>query len=206
VLRDAERGGAASPSLREPRSRGRGRRVQVGFELWVDDPRRRKLGHHVHEATGLRSRRQHRPPVSPTRPHEPHVPQYDRWTRAVDTMLATEARLGQVAHQHAKLPANILEQRGIEPGQAVEVTAIPVDSRTADPPRVDVSARESVAFGPKTSHVEDALARAIEGAVSAGRWDVVAQLAKELEARRLTAAGVRLVADERAKRAPPGQG
>jgi hypothetical protein len=33
--------------------------------------------------------------------------------------------------------------------------------------------------------VEDALARAIEGAVVAGRWDVVAQLAKELEARRL---------------------
>ena len=75
-------------------------------------------------------------------------------------MLATEARLGQVAHQHAKLPG------------AVEVTAIPVDSRTADPPRVDVSARESVAFGPEKSHVEDALARAIEGAVSAGLAEV----------------------------------
>jgi hypothetical protein len=33
--------------------------------------------------------------------------------------------------------------------------------------------------------VEDALAMALEGATAAGRWDVVAQLAKELEARRL---------------------
>ena len=33
--------------------------------------------------------------------------------------------------------------------------------------------------------VEDALARALEGATTAGRWDVVGQLARELEARRL---------------------
>ena len=32
--------------------------------------------------------------------------------------------------------------------------------------------------------VEDALAKALEGATTAGRWDVVAQLARELEARR----------------------
>jgi hypothetical protein len=50
--------------------------------------------------------------------------------------------------------------------------------------------------------VENVLARAIEVAVSAGRWDVVAQLAEELEARRLAASGVMLLADERAKRAP----
>ena len=96
-----------------------------------------------------------------------------------------------------------MEQRGIEPGQVVELTSIPVDSRTENPPRVDVSARETVAFGPEKSHVENALARAIEGAVSAGRWDVVAQLAKELEARRLAAAGVMLVADERKKQVLP---
>jgi hypothetical protein len=46
-----------------------------------------------------------------------------------------------------------------------------------------------VASGPSKSTapstVEDALARAIEGAVAAGRWDVVAQLARELEARRI---------------------
>lgn len=50
-----------------------------------------------------------------------------------------------------------------------------------------------VAFGPVAEYthstVEDALARAIEGAVAAGRWDVVMQLARELEARRLAAAG-----------------
>jgi hypothetical protein len=80
-----------------------------------------------------------------------------------------------------------------------------VDSRQLDPARVDVSARELVAFGPKKSTVEDALARAIEGAVSAGRWDLVVQLAKELEARRLAASGVKLLADERAKRAPHGK-
>jgi hypothetical protein len=60
----------------------------------------------------------------------------------------------------------------------------------------------AAAFGPKESTVEDALARAIEGAVSAGRWDIVAQPAKELEARRLAAPGVMLLADERAKRTP----
>jgi hypothetical protein len=81
-----------------------------------------------------------------------------------------------------------------------------VDSRQLDLTRVDVSARELVAFGPKESTVEDALAKAIEGAVSAGSWDVVALLAKELEARRLAAAGVMHLADERANRAPPGQG
>ena len=40
------------------------------------------------------------------------------------------------------------------------------------------------AFGPATD-VEIALARALEGAAAAGRFDVVAQLARELEARRL---------------------
>ena len=65
------------------------------------------------------------------------------------------------------------------------------------------STRELVAFGPNELTVEDALASAIEGAVSAGRWDVVAQLAKELEARRLAAVGVMLQPDEPAKRSPP---
>jgi len=37
--------------------------------------------------------------------------------------------------------------------------------------------------------VESALAKAIEGATSAGRWDIVAQLARELEARRVTRMG-----------------
>ncbi len=36
--------------------------------------------------------------------------------------------------------------------------------------------------------VEAALAKAVEGAARAGRWDVVALVAKELEARRLARA------------------
>jgi hypothetical protein len=37
--------------------------------------------------------------------------------------------------------------------------------------------------------VEIALAKALEGATAAGRWDVVSQVARELEARRLARAG-----------------
>ena len=37
--------------------------------------------------------------------------------------------------------------------------------------------------------VEAALAKALEGATAAGRWEVVSQLARELEARRLARMG-----------------
>ena len=52
--------------------------------------------------------------------------------------------------------------------------------------------------------VEMALARALEGAAAAGRFDVVAQLAKELEARRLARAGnvTSFDAARRARRKP----
>ena len=96
-----------------------------------------------------------------------------------------------------------MELTGIEAVQSVRLAATHVDSRQLDPTRVDVSARELVAFGPNESTVEDALARAIEGAVSAERWDVVVLLAKELEARRLAAVGVMNMTDEQANRAPP---
>ena len=60
-------------------------------------------------------------------------------------------------------------------------------------PRVDVSVRELVASGPSdlqtTLTVEQALAVAIARASAVGRWDVVVQLARELEARRVTAPG-----------------
>jgi hypothetical protein len=66
------------------------------------------------------------------------------------------------------------------------------------------SPRDVVAFGPtKTGDigtVEDALAKAIAQASVVGRWDIVAQLARELEARRLSAAGVSLLADVRRRR------
>jgi hypothetical protein len=68
-----------------------------------------------------------------------------------------------------------------------------VDSRTEDGTRVDVSARELVAIGPTTNGVADpvecALATALARAAEAGRWDVVAELARELEARRLADSG-----------------
>jgi len=49
--------------------------------------------------------------------------------------------------------------------------------------------------------IEAALADALAGATEAGRWDVVAQLARELEARRLARAGnVVVLRGDRAKR------
>lgn len=99
-----------------------------------------------------------------------------------------------------------MEQRGIEPSESAEFTAIRVDSSTNDPARVDVSAREPVAIGPNKMHsaagpltVEDALAVALERASAAHEWAVVVQLARELEARRLSAAGVRSLPDERGR-------
>ena len=51
--------------------------------------------------------------------------------------------------------------------------------------------------------VEEALAAALARASAAGRWDIVAQLARELEARRLRAAGVGLLVDEPGRRPSP---
>ena len=83
---------------------------------------------------------------------------------------------------------------------------IHVNSRKEDRTRVDASARESTSIGPKRRAggrgrsgareglcagapltVEDALAAAIVEASRARRWAVVAQLVRELEARRLEA-------------------
>jgi hypothetical protein len=69
-----------------------------------------------------------------------------------------------------------------------------LDSRHDDLTRVDVSPRELVGVGPNeiavSGAVEDLLTVAIERASAAKRWDIVAQLARELEARRLSAAGI----------------
>jgi hypothetical protein len=51
--------------------------------------------------------------------------------------------------------------------------------------------------------VEVALAKALEGATVAGRFDVVAQLARELEARRLAGMRKRRGLDAKPRRAPP---
>jgi hypothetical protein len=73
---------------------------------------------------------------------------------------------------------------GFETKQIYEITKELVESRTEDPSRVDVSARPLVAVGPTKSDLEILLAEALAKAATAGRWDVVAQLARELEARR----------------------
>jgi hypothetical protein len=96
---------------------------------------------------------------------------------------------------------------GRESAESAEFTSIRVDSRKDDPTRVDVSAREPVAIGPNKMHsaggpltVEDALAVALARASAADQWAVVAQLPRELEARRLSAAGVRSLLDRRGRR------
>jgi hypothetical protein len=74
-----------------------------------------------------------------------------------------------------------VQQRGIEPAESVEFTRIHVDSRSNDPARVDVSAREPVNVGPSeipsaraALTVEDALAVALLRASAAQEWAVVA--------------------------------
>jgi len=54
---------------------------------------------------------------------------------------------------------------------------------------IDQSTTGRCETGVNVDSVEGALARAVEGATSAGRFDVVAQLCRELEARRLARAG-----------------
>ncbi len=75
-----------------------------------------------------------------------------------------------------------------------ENTPIHDESGHSDATRIDASARELVATGPNelTSRgsVEDMLAASLARASEAGRWDIVAQLARELEARRLARAEV----------------
>ena len=70
--------------------------------------------------------------------------------------------------------------------------------------RGDDKRREvSASVLPGLDAVEVALAEAIRGATSAGRWDVVAQLARELEARRMARAlNVIAIDTARTRRAP----
>ena len=122
---------------------------------------------------------------------------------------ASASRADEAAAQVEKRPTNGInsaERAGFESAGSVEFTAIRVDSRKDDPTRVDVSAREQVVIGPNKMHsaagpltVEDALAVALARASAAQEWGVVAQLARELEARRLAASGVRSLLDGRGR-------
>jgi hypothetical protein len=86
----------------------------------------------------------------------------------------------------------------LKPGARDSKTSKSLDSREIiegsrhdELARIDVSARELVANGPtereRAVTIEERLAIALERASAVGRWDVVAQLALELEARRLAA-------------------
>lgn len=90
--------------------------------------------------------------------------------------------------------------------RACDDEAIGDDSESARYP-VDADAF-GPAFGPAINAVESALARALDAAATAGRFDVVAQLARELEARRLARSGnvVSLESARAAKREPRGEG
>ena len=88
---------------------------------------------------------------------------------------------------HALL--RLLDSNPQEVPQSRELTG---DSRKDEPTRVDASARELVAIGPEETYVpedasvgvEAALAIALLWASAAKEWALVAQLARELEARR----------------------
>jgi hypothetical protein len=81
---------------------------------------------------------------------------------------------------------------GIESVEYAHIDVLPQTSDVDAPRDPSASVRTPVdadaggpAFGPVANAVETALARALEAAAAAGRFDVVAQLARELEARRL---------------------
>jgi hypothetical protein len=101
---------------------------------------------------------------------------------------------------------------GVESETPVLTTRTHVDSRTIELPRVDVSVRPVVDVGPsevasepmrsgKQASLEDALAEALMRAAAASRWDIVAQLGRELEARRLAAAPTPSLEERRDKTA-----
>ncbi len=110
-----------------------------------------------------------------------------RHSLGVPSRSAFGDRLAQLSKLVPKYLESLRGGRDSKTAETYDSGPTHVDSRQLDATRVDVSARELVTIGQKKWTVEDALARAIEGAVSAERWDVVAQLAKELEARRLAA-------------------
>jgi hypothetical protein len=102
---------------------------------------------------------------------------------------------------------------GFESSQAVEITSNNDESRTAGSSRDDLTPRTEVASGPTdlqstrtgeggSGPVEGALAEALTAASAAGRWDVVAQLARELEARRLVSSNVVPLRTDTGRRSP----
>jgi len=84
-------------------------------------------------------------------------------------------------------------EKGFETDQHAGFTALRDISGTTEPTRVDASARTVDDPGPsdmQTARIEDPIEAALLLAARAGRFDVVSQLAKELEARRLEGGNV----------------
>jgi integrase len=107
---------------------------------------------------------------------------------------------------HAQVRATIASPAGFEPGKAQATAAeageskapeVAVPATASNDPTISTRKHET---GSEPDPVEAALAAALEGATRAGQWSVVAQLARELEARRQARAGVVDLARERAKR------
>ena len=115
---------------------------------------------------------------------------------------------------HERVPRSQRRARDSKPQESVDPTAIPEVTGRVESPRSDVSARTVDDVGPSVectdheldvlegdgdgaraktleaarippSSASDPLESALAAAAAAGRWDVVSQLARELEARRL---------------------
>jgi hypothetical protein len=110
--------------------------------------------------------------------------------KAPTSRRAVEVDIGVQKHESPAIAGpSTVARVGFESSQVVEITTNNGDSSIADPSRVDVSTRTLAASGPTPERtyrtVEEALADALGKAAAAGEWDVVARLARELEARRL---------------------
>lgn len=81
-----------------------------------------------------------------------------------------------------------MPEEGVEARSIAGFTADRDDSRESESARVGASARTVAAVGPSVEP-SDPLEAALLLAAKAGRFDVVAQLAKEIEARRLAVTG-----------------
>lgn len=101
------------------------------------------------------------------------------------------ARVGSLPHglPHETLAKVAELADALDSGSAMpsHEDRIPLENRDDGDSRSPEMARLGALPGQSTGHstVDDALARALDAAAAAGRFDVVAQLAKELEARRL---------------------
>jgi hypothetical protein len=92
-----------------------------------------------------------------------------------------------VGHDRLELSAN-----GLRVATVDMETTVDGEIGSVEESRSNEIAPHGAAVGHSEGHpdaVEEALAEALKGATGAGRWDVVAQLARELEARRTARAG-----------------